>query len=181
MTGTTCTASDAALPDLGSGIQGVTFWMNSTPSTTLPQAGDVILQISEFGALTGGLSQGQSLPVGWDFTITTDASSVHWFLEIGIGNSSLNNLGVFDANGTSLSSSGKGAITMLADASGSVYLDATLDIQYTGGTTMSVSVPGAGSFDFLSATGAAGVPEPASVILAGFGLLLISSWRIARR
>jgi hypothetical protein len=181
-----CFSGDAQLADLGSGVQGLSFFTSGgftqnlflfTSGASLP----VNMTMGDSGILGGTIAAGTLIPVSWAFNMTPLSGSGtidSWVLTFGLGSSAGGtNFGSASTSGGSIGSSGStivgGPINLqvLSDlVSGSTLFESVaLTMDVTTNLGVQVTVFNATSWDFNSVA-AASVPEPATTGLIGAGL-----------
>jgi hypothetical protein len=181
-----CAASVTDSTLSGTAVEGVEFSTVSAivfPTATIG-ANDSI-ELTDTGTLSGGTLSG-SLPVSYDFQVTSNGLVESWGITIQLGTAQNNALYGSESFGASIgttsssaSISGAGTMTLMdTPISGTVVESVYLQVAVSTGTTMSATFP----FEFEAVNGnpTSGVPEPASVGLLGGGLGLMA-WRWKRR
>jgi PEP-CTERM motif len=192
-----CFSGDAQLADLGSGIQGLSFFTSGGSTQTLfmftsGASLPVNMTMGDSGILGGTIVAGTLIPVSWDFNMTPLSGSGtidSWILTFGLGSSAgATNFGSASTSGGSIGSSGStingGPINLqvLSDlASGSTLFESvSLTMDVTTNLGVQVTVFNATSWDFNSVA-AASVPEPATTGLIGAGLAFFGALLRRRR
>jgi hypothetical protein len=185
-----CPGGDTQLADLGSGIAGVSLFMNSGSQTFFFSSGSgagLDLALTDSGVLGGSIAGGTSLPVGWNFTLTSLSGSIgSWTLTFELGST----FGGSDYGSVGVSGSGAGTFasplpttTFLTIASGGIASGSTLFEEAilvfnasTGGSfaDVEINVPKGSSFDFNSVPGTS-TPEPATLGIMGAGLAFLGA------
>lgn len=182
-----CPGGVEQLADLGSGVQGVSLFMNSGGQTFFASSGShtgLDLALSASGLLVNGpLAGGTAIPVGWNFTLTSTSGSIGtWNLTFELGSSEggsdFGSVGVNGSGGGTFVSTPGTFLDVAAGgiASGStVFEEAILTFNAsTNGPPLDVfiNVPAGTSFDFNS-TPAASTPEPSSLGIMAAGLAFL--------
>lgn len=191
ISGGTCFGGDSQLADLGSGVQGLSFFTSGGfTQTFFTSSGSSVLQmtLADFGTLGGTIAGGTQIPVDWVFTLTpfSGATIESWTLSFELGSSpGFTDYGAVSGSGISGGSiSGGDTLTVSQDiASGStLYESVVLSVNTTnlGGGGVQVTVPTLSTWDFNSVAAAA-VPEPASVGMIGASLAFLGALIRRRR
>ncbi len=186
-----CFGGDSQLPDLGSGVQGLSFFTSGGfTQTFFTSSGSSVFQmtLADFGTLGGTIAAGTQIPVDWVFTLAgfSGATIDSWTLGFELGSSpGFTDYGAVSGSGLSGGSiSGGDTLTVSQDiASGStLYESVVLSVNTTnsGGGGIQVTVPTLSTWDFNSAAAPA-VPEPASVGMIGAGLAFLGALIRRRR
>lgn len=192
----TCFASDSPETDLGSGVQGLSFFTSGGFTQNIFSSGTGItisMTMADSGVLGGTIAPGTLIPVDWDFNMTPLSGSGtinSWSLVFELGSVlGGNNFGSVGTSGGSIGSSGStiiGGPINLAVASGGIASGATLfetvvlSMNVTTSLGVQVTVPNLSTWDFGS-TAASAVPEPATTGLIGAGLAFFGALLRRRR
>jgi PEP-CTERM motif len=179
-----CASSVTDSPLTGTLVSGVEFSTTSAIVFPVPsvQANDAII-LTDTGMITGGMLSG-SLPVSYDFQVTSNGLVEGWGITIELGTAQNGALygsqsfgGTFGSSSSSGSANGSGTLTLLdTPISGQVVESIFFQVAVSPGTTMSATFP----FAIGAVNGNATAPEPASVGLIGSGLGLMA-WVLRRK
>jgi hypothetical protein len=193
-----CSAGDSPAVDLGSGVQGLSFFTSggSTQNLFVNSSGSVTpvtMTMRDSGIMAGTIAAGTLIPVSWNFNMTPLSGSGtidSWTLMFSLGSTlGGSDYGSATASGGSIGSSGSTVsggpinLNVLSDIlNGStlfenVMLTMQLDNANDG---VQVTVFNATSWDFNSVPAAA-APEPASIGLIGAGLAFFGALLRRRR
>jgi hypothetical protein len=167
----------------GTLVSGVEFSTVSAivfPTATIGANDSIIL--TDTGMITGGTLSG-SLPVSYNFQVTSNGLVECWGITIELGTAQNTGLygsqsfgGSFGSSSSFGSASGSGTLTLLdTPVSGQVLESIYFQVAVSTGTTMSATFP----FEFQAVSGNT-TPEPASVGLLGSGLGLMA-WMSRRK
>lgn len=193
-----CSAGDSPAVDLGSGIQGLSFYTSGgfTQYLFVSSSGSVTpvtMAMGDSGIMAGTIAAGTLIPVSWDFNMSPISGSGtidSWTLLFSLGSTpGGSDYGSATASGGSIGSSGSTVIggpinlNVLSDiVSGStLYENVMLTMQLDNANVgAQVTVFNATSWDFNSVAASA-VPEPATTGLIGAGLAFFGALLRRRR
>jgi len=187
-----CQGGDMQLADLGSGVQGLSFFTSGGFGQTFflsSGSGEIVqMTLADSGTLGGTIPAGTMIPVAWNFTMAgfSGATIQSWNLGFELGSlPGFTDYGAVSGSGTGGGTvSGSAILNVPGDISGgntlyeTVLLSMTVDVAGFGGVT--VTVPNNTSWDFQSVA-ASSVPEPASLGLIGAGLAFFGALIRRRR
>jgi hypothetical protein len=192
-----CFSGDAQLTDLGSGVQGLSFFTSGgfTQNLFVSSSGssaDISMGMGDSGVLGGTIANGTAIPVSWAFNMTplSGLGVINsWSLTFALGSlAGTADYGFASTSGGSIGSSGAtivgGPINLLVSQdilSGSTLFETVkLTINASTDVGVQVTVPQGTTWDFNSVASAA-VPEPASVGMIGAGLAFLGALVRRRR
>lgn len=185
-----CTGGDVQLLDLGSGIQGLSFFTSGgfTQTFFASSGSSTFLALGDSGTLGGTIAGGTSIPVAWNFTIGSISGSISsWQLDFMLGSTAGgSDFGSFSTNGsgggTLIESDSIGIVVVSGGIASGTTLFETAQITVNMGNAgdLEVTVPEGTTLDFQSVASAA-VPEPASVGMIGAGLAFLGTLLGRRR
>jgi hypothetical protein len=188
-----CSAGDSQEPDLGSGVQGLSFFTSGGFTQNLIAGGSgstipINMTLGDSGTVGGTIAAGTVIPVAWNFNMTPISGSgtiTSWTLTFNLGSTAGGSqYGSAETSGSSpIGSAGSTII------GGPIPLDITTTIP--GSTTLfesvelsmevdntnfgvQVTVPENTTWDFQSVA-ATTAPEPASLGFIGAGLAFLGA------
>jgi hypothetical protein len=186
-----CQGGEAQLADLGSGVQGLSFFTSGgfTQGFSISSGTTIMtMMLADFGIVSGGsIPTGTMIPVDWAFSTSASSGATinSWNLAFQLGSGP----GFIDDGVVSGGGSGAGffsgsntLITTGPILSGSpLYESVLLTLNLNGNFGfIQITVPNGTTFDFQSVA-ASSVPEPASVGLIGAGLAFFGALLRRRR
>jgi hypothetical protein len=190
--GSFCFAGDSLEPDLGSGVQGLSFYTSGgfTQNLFVNSSGSTIpttMSMGDSGVMGGTIAAGTLIPVSWNFNMTPLSGSgtiSSWSLVFELGSTAGGSqFGSIGTSGGSIGSSGAtiigGPINLNVSStilSGTTLFETVLLTMNLTNTNVGVqvTVPNASSWDFNSVA-ATGVPEPATTGLIGAGMAFFAA------